>query len=130
MAKKTAEPFDPVTAFMSAYAANQRINQYLLESLDEAIWQVVPPEGKGRSIASIVAHMHNVRWMWLKAIQGDANLPAKLDPESVAPDQARTALDESYRAIAAVLEASLRGDGQVKGFKPDVGQLLRVPGGA
>jgi hypothetical protein len=32
-----------------------------------AAWNAEPPGGKGRTIAAIAAHMHNVRHMWLVA---------------------------------------------------------------
>src|SRR5215211_5649945 len=54
-------------ALLRAFDTNDRINQYLLESLSDAAWTAHPPGGKGRTIAAIAAHMHNVRVMWLKA---------------------------------------------------------------
>lgn len=44
-------------------------------------------DGKGRTIAAIVAHMHNVRVMWLKAVKA-AEIPGQLDRSTVTPAQA------------------------------------------
>ena len=42
------------------FAANERMNQMLIEHLDPAAWRA-KPSGKVRSIAAIFTHMHNVR---------------------------------------------------------------------
>ncbi|MGZ8377935.1 MAG: DinB family protein [Gemmatirosa sp.] len=113
-----AAPFDAADALLQAFATNDRITQYLLVELPPAAWTAAPPGGKGRTIAAIVAHMHNVRVMWLKTIAGAA-VPAQLDRHTVTPAQAADALAESRAALADVLAAALAGDGRVKGFKPD-----------
>jgi uncharacterized damage-inducible protein DinB len=114
---KTTPSFDLKTALLSAFSTNDRINRYLIENIAEDAWAAKPPEGKGRTIAAIAAHIHNVRLMWLKAI-GAPQLPAKVD-ESATPKQILQAFQESHHALAAVLTKSLD-SGQVKGFKPDV----------
>jgi DinB family len=68
---KTAPPFLLPEALLHAFETNDRINQYVLESLPAESWRASPPEGKGRTIAAIVAHIHNVRVMWLKAAKGN-----------------------------------------------------------
>jgi uncharacterized damage-inducible protein DinB len=105
-------------SLLNAFDTNDRINQYLLESLPAEAWRAEPPSGKGRDIASIVSHMHNVRVMWLKAAKGP--IPDQLERSKVTQAQARKALGESREAILQVLRASLEGDGRVKGFRPDV----------
>jgi hypothetical protein len=52
-------------ALLNAFDTNNRINQYLIDNLPPAAWNAKPPEGQGRTIGAIVAHMHNVRVMWL-----------------------------------------------------------------
>jgi uncharacterized damage-inducible protein DinB len=118
-APKPPASFDVADALLHAFATNDRINQYLLAQLPPAAWDAAPSGGRGRSVAAIVAHMHNVRVMWLKTIPG-AVVPAQLDRETVTPAQAADALGESRAALADVLAAALAGDGRVKGFKPDV----------
>ena len=105
-------------ALLAAFDTNDRINHYLIESLPAEAWRAEPPAGKGRDIASIVAHMHNVRGMWLKAAGGKA--PEQLDRHKVTPAQARKMLEASRAAIHEVLKSALAADGHVKGFRPDV----------
>ena len=47
-------------AAVRIFAANDRMNQILIEHLDPAAWRAKPP-GKVRTIAAIFTHMHNVR---------------------------------------------------------------------
>ncbi|MBZ5600241.1 MAG: DinB family protein [Acidobacteriia bacterium] len=107
-------------SLLNAFDTNDRINQYLLENLPAEAWRAEPPEGKGRTIAAIAAHMHNVRVMWLKAAAKGSKIPQQLDRSTVTPAQAAKGLEQSRAALSAVLKASLDGDGRVKGFRPDV----------
>lgn len=118
MPKKAAAPFVLADALLSAFDTNDRINQYLLENLPAEAWRAEPPAGKGRDVAGVVAHMHNVRVMWLKAAKG--SIPEPLDRFSVTPAQASKALHSSRVALREVLHASLNHDGRIKGFRPDV----------
>ncbi len=118
MPKKSSAPFVLAEALLSAFDTNDRINQYLLESLPTEAWRAEPPGKKGRDVAGVVAHMHNVRVMWLKASKG--RVPEQLDRFTVTPAQARKALDASCAALREVLQAALETDGRIKGFRPDV----------
>ncbi len=123
MAKASA-PFLLPAALLEAYKTNDLINQYLLENLPEAAWRAETPDGKGRTVAAIVAHMHNVRVMWLKAAAKGSKIPEQLDRTSVTPAQAARALEQSEKALSAVLEAAMESDGRVKGFRPNVAGFL------
>jgi uncharacterized damage-inducible protein DinB len=116
--KKSAPPVDLPEALLSAFDINDRINRYLVENLPDAAWRAEPPGGKGREVAAMVAHMHNVRVMWLKATKG--KIPEQLDRHTVTPAQAVKGLDQSRAALKEVLRAALESDGRVKGFRPDV----------
>lgn len=115
---RARKEFVLVDALCDAFAINDRINRYLIESLDEAAWQAEPPGGKGRTIAAIVAHMHNVRGMWIKSAAPGTEV-AKLDRNTVTRGEALEALAESFEALAAIIRPALAGDGRVRGFKPD-----------
>jgi uncharacterized damage-inducible protein DinB len=117
--KPPAEPFAPREALLRAFATNDRVNQYLLAHLAPEAWTAAPPGGKGRTVAAIVAHMHNVRVMWLKAA-GAPTLPAQLDRQTGTIAEAADALAESRAALADLIAAALDGGGKVKGFSPDV----------
>jgi uncharacterized damage-inducible protein DinB len=118
MAKKSVAPFVLADALLSAFDTNDRINQYLLENLPAEAWRAEPPGKKGRDVAGVVAHMHNVRVMWLKATKG--KIPEQLDKVTVTPAQAKKALDASRAALRDVLQSALESDGRIKGFRPDV----------
>lgn len=119
---KAAAPFDAPAAMLQALAINNRVNDYMLENLDAKAWRADPPGGKGRTVAAIVAHIHNVRVMWLKAAKG--KVPAQLDRLTVTVAQARKGLTESEAALEQLVEAALKSDGRIRGFKPDVAAFI------
>jgi len=118
-AAATANAFAFPCALINAFDSNERINQYLLENLPAEAWRAPTPDGKGREIAAIFAHMHNVRVMWLKAAKA-AEIPEQLDRLKCTPRTAAKALTESAQELRNLLEASANRDGKIKGFKPDV----------
>jgi uncharacterized damage-inducible protein DinB len=120
---KAAPAFLLNEALLNAYDTNDRINQYLIENLPTGAWRAETPDGKGRTIAAIVAHMHNVRVMWLKAAKSE-DIPEQLERTSVTPAQAGKGLEQSRAALSAVIKAALEGDGRVKGFRPDIAGFL------
>jgi len=120
MPRSAPAPFSLPQALLNSFETNERINQYMLENLPGDSWNAEPPGGKGRTIAAIVAHMHNVRVMWLKASAKGSKIPEQLDRASVTPSQASKAMTQSHDALAAVLKSALDSDGRVKGFRPDV----------
>jgi|ERR1700685_37583 uncharacterized damage-inducible protein DinB len=120
MPKVAPVPFSLQDSMLQAFQTNDHINHYLLENLPAEAWRAEPPGGKGRTVASIMAHIHNVRVMWLKAAAKESKIPDQLDPNVVTQAQASKALGESARALAAVLKSAMEGDGRIKGFRPDV----------
>ncbi len=117
---KAAAPFLLSESLLTAFDTNDRINQYMIENLPADAWRAEPPEGKGRTVAAIVAHIHNVRVMWLKAAAKGSKIPEQLDRSSVTSAQASKTLELSRGALSAVLKSAMESDGRVKGFKPDV----------
>ena len=118
--KSPVTPFEVSASILEAFAINDRINQFLLDNIPENAWHADPPGGKGRNVAAIVAHMHNVRVMWLKAAAKGSEIPEQLVKEKVTPAQAKRALEESREALSQVMKIALESDGRVKGFRPDV----------
>ncbi len=119
----TLEPMPQpwLDAFLQAYAAHDRVTDYLLEHIPEEAWRAEPEEG--RSIAAIVAHMHNVRVMWLKSAKAET-IPAQLDRHTVTRDEARSALAQSRDAIVTLLRGAFAGNGKVRNFPPDVAHFF------
>jgi uncharacterized damage-inducible protein DinB len=106
-------------ALLNAFNTNNRINQYLIDNLPAAVWRAKPSGGKGRDVAAIVAHMHNVRVMWLKAAKAE-KVPDQLNRMTVRPGQALQALEKSRLALSEVISQAFLGHGRVRGFRPDV----------
>jgi uncharacterized damage-inducible protein DinB len=120
-AKPPGEPYSTQLplALLNALDTNNRINLYLIENLPVEAWNAKLPDGKGRTIAAIVAHMHNVRVMWLKASRAQ-DIPEQLDRAAVTPAQATRALESSRAALHKLCQEALETDGRIKGFRPDV----------
>src|SRR6202020_373533 len=95
---------------VQTFAANDRINQVLIENLDPAAWRANPP-GKARTIAAIFTHMHNVRTKWVRLTAPHLQVPAQLNRADCTPQQARAGLAESAARCAEMLADALGGDG-------------------
>lgn len=119
--RPTNPTFDAKRALLNAFLINEQANQLLLKNLDVAAWHSPTPTGKGRTIAAMAAHMHNVRLMWLAAADKSAKLPAKLDGDKVSAEEVSEALTKSAAAIRKLIEKGLADPaGRVPNFKPDV----------
>jgi uncharacterized damage-inducible protein DinB len=106
-------------AAVEIFAANERVNQLLIERLDSAVWNAKPP-GKVRSIAAIFTHIHNVRCKWVRLTAPHSKIPALLNRAHCTPEQARAALAESAARCAEMLaEAHGGSGGRVEKFLRD-----------
>jgi uncharacterized damage-inducible protein DinB len=85
------------------YAINDRMNQLLLEHLDPRAWRAAVPGERGRTIAAIFAHVHNVRCKWIRLSAPHVGVPAQLDRARCTPRQARIALARSAARCVAML---------------------------
>jgi len=117
------DPMTPewVDMLLHAYATHDRVTRFLLEGLAQEAWRA-QPEG-GRDIASIVAHMHNVRVMWLKAAKVEV-VPDQLDRHTVTRQEALAGLAASRDAMLELLRTALVTTGKVKNSPPDVAHFL------
>jgi uncharacterized damage-inducible protein DinB len=98
----------PGRAAARIFAANDRINQLLIENLDPAVWHAKPP-GKTRPIASIFTHMHNVRTKWIRLTAPHLEIPPQLRRAHATPQQVRKALAGSATRCAEMLAEALGG---------------------
>jgi uncharacterized damage-inducible protein DinB len=106
-------------AAVQIFAANERMNQMLIEHLDPAAWRAKPP-GKGRTIAAIFTHVHNVRTKWVRLTAPHLKVPEQLNRTRCTPKQARAGLAESAARCAEMLgEALGGGGGRVEKFHRD-----------
>lgn len=125
MARSASSPAEFARVMAEAYAVNERMNQIVIENLDPRAWRAKPPGGKGRTIAAIFAHMHNIRRKWLRLSAPHLRLPAELDRARCTPKQAKAALAKS----AARCSEMLADDGRVEKFLRD-GWAKPWPAGA
>jgi uncharacterized damage-inducible protein DinB len=91
------------------FAANDRMNQVLIEHLDPVAWNAKPP-GKVRTIAAIFTHMHNVRAKWVRLTAPHLGVPALLNRAHSTSQQARAGLAESAKRCAEMLAEALGND--------------------
>lgn len=97
-------------AAVRIFAANERMNQMILEQLDPAAWNAKPP-GKARSIAAIFTHVHNVRTKWIRLTAPHLKVPRQLQRSDCTPEQARAGLEESAAGCQQMLAEALGGSG-------------------
>jgi len=104
------------------FAANERMNQLLIEHLDPAAWTAKPPAkppAKVRTIAAIFTHMHNVRAKWIRLTAPHLKIPAQLDRARCTPQQARAGLAESAARCQEMLAEAFGGEGRIEKFLRD-----------
>jgi len=102
---------------IETWEINNRINLYLINSIsDEHLSSI--SSSKGRTVGEHLAHVHNVRLMWLKeAIPELLNTVKKIEKDQISKKIILEQFSTSGQAIAKLLEKSLQ-EGKLKGFKP------------
>jgi uncharacterized damage-inducible protein DinB len=121
--------FDLHQEMAQAYIVNDSMNQLLLEHLDARAWRAKLPGQKGRTIADIFAHVHNIRCKWLRLSAPHLKLPAQLNRSHCTPQQARAALAESTLRCSEML-AQAGPQGRVRSFLRDGWARPWQPGAA
>jgi uncharacterized damage-inducible protein DinB len=106
-------------AAVRIFAANDRVNQILIENLDPRAWKAKPP-GNVRTIAAIFTHMHNVRAKWVRLTAPHLKVPRQLHRAHCTPRQARAGLAESAARCEEMLSEALGGlGGRIEKFHRD-----------
>jgi uncharacterized damage-inducible protein DinB len=102
---------------IETFAINNRINQYVLNAIDEQHLADVSPS-KGRTVGEHFAHIHNVRLMWLQsAAPSMLEGLSKIEKGTISKEILTDALTNSGQAMEKMLEESVA-QNRVKGFKP------------
>jgi len=119
---------DPTAALLRAYSASARINQYLVQRLDPAVWRAeLRAESRGgrvRTIAALVAHLHNCGLRYLERTDPTARVPAELDRFHVTPAQAARALGAKRVVVAQVVGTAIAEGRRIVGFGHDAASYL------
>jgi uncharacterized damage-inducible protein DinB len=106
-------------AAVRTFAANERMNQVIIEHLDPAAWRA-KSQGKIRTIAAIFTHMHNVRCKWVRLTAPHLKVPPQLNRAHCTPQEARAGLAESAARCVEMLAEALDGSGgRIEVFRRD-----------
>jgi hypothetical protein len=108
-------------AAVQVFAANERMNQMLIEHLDPALWRAQPP-GKVRTIAAIFTHMHNIRTKWVRLSAPYIRVPRQLNRTYCTPQQACAGLAESAACCMEMLAEALDGEAASRSLCATVGR--------
>ena len=90
-----------------AYLVNDSMNQLFLKHLSGRAWRAKLPDQKGRTIADVFAHVHNIRRKWLRLSAPHLKLPAQLDRRRCTLEQAQAALAESALRCSEMLSQAV-----------------------
>ncbi len=114
-----------VEQLLDTWRIHDRINRYLLDAVPADALGAVSAS-RGRTVGEQLAHVHNVRLMWLRSAA-----PELLQGlEKIEKDRAgeagvlRAALEASGEAVAQLLRRGFAEGGRIKGFKPHAAAFL------
>ena len=110
---------NPAHAAARSFLINDQMNQLLLDHLNPQAWRAKLPGIKGRTIADIFSHVHNMRCKWLRLSAPHLKLPPQLNRTHCTLTQAKKTLAESARLCSQMLEEALTPGGRVKTFLRD-----------
>jgi len=106
-------------SMLEAYAINDRMDQLVLEHLDARAWRAQLPGSKGRTVAAIFSHVHNIRLKWLRLSAPHLKRPPQLNRTRCTQQQAREALSQSAALCSQMLSEALPPRGRVTKFHRD-----------
>ncbi|MEK6281707.1 MAG: DinB family protein [Acidobacteriota bacterium] len=110
---------------LETWDIHDRVNLYLLDAIEAEHLKDVAVS-KGRNVGEQLAHIHNVRLMWLK--QAAPELMGKLlkiEKEDALDKQLlQKSFVESGLAISKLLTKGIEAGGKIKSFKPHAAAFL------
>ena|ERR1041384_903835 len=116
---------DLESQLIDTWNISNRINLYLLEAIPASALNDLSAS-KGRTVGEQIAHIHNVRLMWLKV--SEPSLMAgleKIEKENASDKKSLAkSLKDSGKAVESMLKTSLENGGKIKGFKPHATAFL------
>ena len=106
-------------AAVKIFAANERMNQMLIEHLGPEAW-TAKTLGNVRTIAAIFTHVHNVRTKWVRLTAPHLKVPRQLNRTHCTPREASAGLAESAARCEEMLAEALgAGGGRIESFLRD-----------
>lgn len=121
---------DVAKQMVEAYAVNDRMYQLILQQLDPRAWKALPMGKRTRSIADMVAHVHNVRCKWLRLSAPHLERPGLLNRSRCTQKQAASAMAASAARCCEMLADALSGEQKVEFFLRDGWARPWAPGAA
>lgn len=110
-------------AQIETWQINTRLNEYLLSAIDEKHLSD-RSAAKGRTVGEQLAHIHNVRLMWIQVIDPELfKSLKKIEKETITKKILIDALQKSAAAMTGVLTKGFE-TGKIKGFKPHADAFL------
>jgi uncharacterized damage-inducible protein DinB len=104
---------------------NNKVNLMLIDVIsDNGLASTLSP--RGRNVAQQFAHLHNVRVRWLEVLAKDLTKGLKQIEKKNAIDRKllKKSLDNSSEAIKQLLQRGIANDGNIRGYKRGVVNLL------
>ncbi len=107
---------------LAAWQANNRINLYLIDKIDEAGLRSTTSTRGGRDVARQFAHLHNnrINWLTYHAPGFEAGLVMFESKHSPSKAELKTALEASAEALGKALFQALNSGEKIKGWKRGV----------
>lgn len=118
--RAVAVPADVREVLLEIWAANEHMNQLILEHLDARAWRARLPGRTVRTISAIFVHVYNIRRKWLRLSAPHLKLPKELDRAHLTQKQAKAAFAESaQRCSEMIADALAATPARVKTFRRD-----------
>lgn len=112
----TRHSLDVERELLEAFEHSAKVTEHLVGTIPPRLWREAPPNGAGRTIAAIFAHMQGVRRTFAKMGGADPVLPS-LERKTSTPAAARRALEQSREALTTLFrDAISQRKGRVKGM--------------
>lgn len=112
-------PSEPGRAAVKIFAANERMNQILIEHLPPEAWNAKTP-GNVRTIAAIFTHVHNIRAKWIRLTAPHLKVPRQLNRSNCTQQEASAGLAGSATRCEEMLAEALgENGGRIKNFLRD-----------
>ena len=95
-----------VRGLVATWRTSNRVTTYLVEQLSEELWPLVVPGTPRKTVRALVAHIHNSRCRWIRALgtKPGVAMPRLVDPRRARPREVVRALARSSEGIVALLE--------------------------
>ena len=96
-------------AMLASWRTNNRTTVFLVKRVPDTLWDAKVPGAPGKTVRMLLAHMHNVRCRWMKALGSEHGLmaPASVDRRAVGMEGLVGALGVSGAGMRALLVLGL-----------------------